>query len=423
MASFKTYHILESGGIAAWLASNPVLSARLGGSLSAWKISEVSDGNMNRVFIVTGSAGSVAVKQALPYIRAVPDWAFPADRIDYEARAIRAFAFAAPGAVPELLRHDPVMKVMAMEALDRHRVWRGALVEGVVHEDAPAQLARDLAAIHHCGSMEALGAQGFRESMAAYGTNPQLVSTTAEVIFTGPFGDHPLNNWTSPQLDAQVATVRADTQLKAALSRLKLHFLGTTETLIHGDLHTGSVMVASDPKEQLQPRIIDAEWAFHGPAAFDVGALIGNLLLAACAQPGHEKQPGERAATAEFCWKAADLFWKTYCEQRLTLWGDPEEDAVLPHRFEPDASARKALRTIRLARIWPAALGFAGAKMLRRLIGISHVEDFTTIPDENRRARCETHALRLARLLVLQAHQFDDISRIRGFHDQSGEVA
>lgn len=413
MTISNSYHVLEPAGITSWLAERLNLARVLGGVPSAWLVREVSDGNMNRVFIVKGPEGALAVKQALPYIRAVPDWAFPADRIDYEAKAIRAFGVAAPDAVPELLHHDPVLKIMAMEALIHHRVWRGALVEGAMHTGTPHLLGLDLALLHHAGSMEAHGAQGFRETIAAFGSNPQLVATTAEVVFTGPFGDHPLNSWNRPRLDSLVAEIRANPELKSAVALLKLQFLTSAETLIHGDLHTGSIMVSIDPGEDRRPKIIDAEWAFHGPSAFDVGALIGNLLLAACAQPGLERQSGDRAATIEFCWLAAAEFWQAYSENRMRLWGDPEDDSIMPHRFENDADRRKHYREARLQGMWHAALGFSGVKMLRRLMGISHVEDFTAIADDDRRAGCEADALRLAVQLVLSAHKIINFGQVR----------
>jgi 5-methylthioribose kinase len=263
--------------------------------------------------------------------------------------------------------------------------------------------------------MEALGAQGFRETIAAFGSNPQLVATTAEVVFTGPFGEHPLNSWNRPYLDSLVAEIRANQALKSALSLLKIQFLTSAETLIHGDLHTGSIMVSIDPGEVRRPKIIDAEWAFHGPAAFDVGALIGNLLLAACAQPGLERQSGDRAATIEFCWLAVAEFWQAYSENRMRLWSDPEDDPIMPHRFEKDADRRKHYREARLQNVWHAALGFAGVKMLRRLIGISHVEDFTAIADDGRRAGCEADALRLAVQLVISAQTITNVSQVREY--------
>jgi 5-methylthioribose kinase len=51
--------------------------------------------------------------------------------------------------------------------------------------------------------------------------------------------------------------------------------------------------------------------------------------------------------------------------------------------------------------------------MIRRILGISHVEDLEAIADRDRRAACETHALRLARELLVN----------RGRYRRIGEVA
>jgi 5-methylthioribose kinase len=64
------------------------------------------------------------------------------------------------------------------------------------------------------------------------------------VVFTDPYMHNEHNRWTSPQLDSAVAAVRADLELKAAVAALKDKFVQSTEALIHGDLHTGSIMVS-----------------------------------------------------------------------------------------------------------------------------------------------------------------------------------
>ena len=46
-------------------------------------------------------------------------------------------------------------------------------------------------------------------------------------------------------------------------------------------------------------------------------------------------------------------------------------------------------------------LGFAGMKMIRRVVGISHVEDLDGIKDTATRAECESHALALGKRLVI----------------------
>ena len=84
--------------------------------------------------------------------------------------------------------------------------------------------------------------------------------------------------------------LRADRDLKVAAQRLKHIFAATPETLLHGDLHTGSVMVTAE-----QTRVIDPEFAFYGPMAFDVGMLLANFWMSYFSQSGHETA-GNRAS-------------------------------------------------------------------------------------------------------------------------------
>ena len=65
-------------------------------------------------------------------------------------------------------------------------------------------------------------------------------------------------------------------------------FCERSQALIHGDLHTGSILVSPD-----STWVIDPEFAFYGPMAFDTGAFVANLMLAYFSQEGHssEEQP------------------------------------------------------------------------------------------------------------------------------------
>ena len=113
------------------------------------------------------------------------------------------------------------------------------------------------------------------------------------------------NRWTSPQLDDIAAAFRADAPLKRAVSRLKCKFMGSAEALIHGDLHTGSIMVTQD-----DTRVIDPEFAFYGPMGFDTGAFVGNLLLNYFSQDGHATEADDRATYKVWVLETAETFWQ-----------------------------------------------------------------------------------------------------------------
>lgn len=72
-------------------------------------------------------------------------------------------------------------------------------------------------------------------------------------------------------------------------SCFRCRFCERAQALVHGDLHTGSIMVTHESTQ-----VIDPEFAFYGPMGFDIGAFLGNLILTFFAQDGHADQVNDR---------------------------------------------------------------------------------------------------------------------------------
>ncbi|GMN37773.1 hypothetical protein TIFTF001_007085 [Ficus carica] len=113
--------------------------------------------------------------------------------------------------------------------------------------------------------------------------------TAGQVVFSDPYRVSPYNRWNSPPLDHNAEAVRNDNALKVEIAELKSKFVERTQALIYGDLHTGSVMVTQESTQ-----VIDPEFAFYGPIGFDVGAFLGNRILAYFAQDGHADAKNDR---------------------------------------------------------------------------------------------------------------------------------
>ncbi|RWJ80411.1 MAG: S-methyl-5-thioribose kinase, partial [Mesorhizobium sp.] len=79
--------------------------------------------------------------------------------------------------------------------------------------------------------------------LALFADNVELCDITENLVFSDPYFDAKMNRHTSPQLDGIVAELRADRDLKVEAQRLKHLFAANAETLLHGDLHSGSIMV------------------------------------------------------------------------------------------------------------------------------------------------------------------------------------
>ncbi|HEX7854218.1 MAG TPA: S-methyl-5-thioribose kinase [Sphingobium sp.] len=401
-----SYIPLDERSVAPFLATVPAVALRLGGAPEGWQVREVGDGNLNLVFLVSGPDGGVAAKQALPYVRLVGEsWPLPLSRAYYERLALADEALHAPARVPALVHHDDGMALTVMDLLAPHRTLRGALVEGERYPLMAGHLAEFLADTLFFTSDMAVPVAEKKARIAAYLGNTAMCRITEDLIFDEPFFDAPMNHHT-PGLADIVAAFRADVPLRLAAQGMKARFLAAPEALLHGDLHTGSVMVTAD-----DTKVIDAEFAFYGPIGFDVGMILANLWM------GYLAQPGQRPHAAIDPWllDQAEALWEGFAERFAGHWRalSPEGDHGSLHALAlTDAALREAAIEERLAAIWQDALGFAGCEMIRRIVGLAHIADFETIVDEGRRADCERRALLIARALLVERAAFPDVGAV-----------
>ena len=395
------YRPLDVDTVIDYVRSRPEARAHLDTS-GALEAVEVGDGNLNLVFKVfeAGGGRGLLIKQALPYVRvAGPSWPMPAERAGYEARALALEHRCAPGLVPEPYWFDEVLMLNAMENLADQRVIRFPMMEGKRYRDLGATIGDFLARTLYATSDFALDAAEKREIMKGF-FNIELCRITEDLVFTEPYlPDAPRNRW-NPRIDADVADFQADERLKAEAAKLKYRFMNATQALIHGDLHTGSIM-ANDH----DIRVIDPEFAFFGPMGFDIGAFIGNLWLSGASHEIHSPDPEARRAYRRYLIDEAVACWAAF-------------EAGFRRRLEAVSSpswASPAFQDDFVASVLRDTAGYAGCKMLRRIVGFAHVADLDSIEDLDERARAERIAIRIGRRLVSEHARiasFDDIVAI-----------
>lgn len=398
--SDSPYEALSAEVLASRLADIEGLSAHIGSDPSKWNVREVGDGNLNLVFIVEGDKGAAIVKQALPYVRLVGDsWPLPLKRAFFEYHALKRQAERDPGRVPEIYHFDETQALIIMEFLSPHIILRQALIEARALPDLATDLGRYLARTLFRGSDLSMTAKNKKADLGLFSDNAELCDITESLVFTDPYFDAKLNRHTSPELDDIVARLKADRDVKVAAQELK-HMFGTKgETLVHGDLHTGSVMIT-----ETETKVIDPEFAFYGPFGFDVGMLLSNFWMAFFSQAGHENEPGERAAKKDEILGITKGIWTVFVAEFSHLWRTERTGMLYRRELFEDAGdslgSEQALASV-LRDIWVDALGIAGVEMHRRILGLAHNADFETIEDTAIRAGCERKALELGRHLMI----------------------
>lgn len=393
-----TYRILDAASLRDWLAQQPELSQRLGGAAANWSIREVSDGNLNTVFLVDGVAGALCCKQALPHVRVAPDWPMPLERALYESRYMRAVAPAVAGLMPELFAYDTGLFLIVMECLTEHEVLRSALIAGRASSGFSAVIGTYVArTVQATGWINQPFETGAR-LLEQFSGNTALTRITVDLILTDPYRVCDRNPEPEAGLLDDVKALQTDEILHRAVGRLQDRFLTVRQALLHGDLHTGSIMLHGT-----DVRVIDGEFATMGPVGFDCGLYLGNLALHLCAAPH----------------KAAELraemvaFWQSFSEElRSALQNGGGDMWALS-----GPAGRQDLVASFLKDILRDMAGFCGLEMIRRTVGFAQVADYGLCGTAQERLLARQKALQIGRTLIVEGgsqRSFDGILSLMG---------
>ena len=282
------------------------------------------------------------------------------ERAFFEASYYSAVAPCVGGLIPKIYHYDAELYCTVMECLSPHIILRQGLIAGRRYPNVARDIAEYIARASFFTSDLARPFEQKMDGIALFARNKELVRITVDLVFCDPYRLNARNRHTSPQLDEIVADLRADSRLKVAAARFGQKFLNEVQALVHGDLHSGSVMVTEG-----NTRVIDPEFAFYGPIGFDLGAFLGNLLLSWYSQPGHATQQDNRVGYQHWLLGQAKKFWESFRSSFLALWAGNADGDVLPVSCSPDPGRPSRWRR-RAAHSWtdclPTCSGLVPAK-------------------------------------------------------------
>lgn len=402
MTTSDAYAPLTPETLGPRLAGLAPVAAQVGADPDGWTVREVGDGNLNLVFIVEGPRGAVVVKQALPYVRLVGDsWPLPLYRAFFEYHALTRQADRDPGSVPRVLHFDEAQALIVMEYLSPHLILRRKLINGERVEGLGAFLGQFCARTAFRGSELSMRSADKKADVALFAGNVEIPAITEALVFTDPYFDAGMNNHTDG-LEPVIAGIRGNAALKARAQRALMKFASNTETMVHGDLHSGSIM-ATDT----EARVIDPEFVQYGPMGFDIGMLIANFLMAYFSQPAHR---GEDLSSYQNWILSVISDTVTAFEAEFArLWQTERTGMLYPaalfeEQGHDSASARDAL----LRDVWQDAVTVCGIEMHRRCLSLAHNADFEDIADARVRAPLEARNLTMGAELILRAEAIPD---------------
>ena len=252
---------LDDAGLPAWLEAHGVLRA------AGARVEPAGDGNINWVRRVIGADGArVIVKQARPALERFPQYRVDTMRIVFEARYGAVLRRIVPGqarVLPKVLLFDEPTRALVMEDVSPAERLDSLLDSGRAEPATLFALGEFLGAVHRATAAEA-------PLLAPDFANDEMRKLHGEHIFTLPFApnDFPIE----PRLRALADEALSKPRVREVISELRASYYDSRQSLVHGDVQAGNVLVQGE-----RPRLLDAEIAHVGDPAFDLGQAFAHV--------------------------------------------------------------------------------------------------------------------------------------------------
>lgn len=361
---------------------------------------EIGDGNLNLVFhIIDSTSGkSLIMKQALPYAKVVGDsWPLTLDRARIESEKLILEGKLAPGLVPQVYKYDPELSLTIMEDLSDHVIMRKGLIEGNEYPHFADHISTFLANTLFYTSDLGMNQQDKKLQVKNF-INPDLCKITEDLIFDDPYTVSSNNNY-EPAIEDAAAALRANDDLHLEIAILREKFLTQAQALLHGDLHTGSIFIKEN-----STKVIDPEFAYYGPMGYDIGAVFANLLLNYAGQEYWMKDAAAREAFRNNLLQTIISIWNQFNDKFLALWET--------HGVDRMANEAKGYKEYYMKKVLQDTVGYTGAKMVRRIVGLAHVVDIDGIEDAAIRNSAQRLALAIGTELIVRNRSIETIEEL-----------
>jgi len=337
-------------------------------------IDEIGDGNLNYVYIIKSiqdESKALILKQAVPYLRCVgEEYPLSRERMTFEIRALTKFSQNTSEFIPKLYDTNEEMSTVIMQFLSDHIIMRNGMINKIIYPNFSEHISTYLASNLFNTSSLKLDSTSKRKLVDEFNSNTELCKLTEDFVFTFAFMENETND-TYSKGHVEFEKLISDNAFKKEVLSLKYKFMTKNDALLHGDLHTGSIML-----NQNDTYVIDPEFSFVGPFGFDIGALLGNLTMSYTSHTTQKSDENYKQWILDTIEEVLEQFESKF----LKLWNENEESALLTPNFIDDSYLAEYKQKF-MKDIMSESAGFAGCKMTRRMFGIAGVADIREIED------------------------------------------
>ncbi len=350
------------------------------------KCKEIGDGNINYVFRVEDekTGKSIIIKHADTIIRTSENYLDP-DHNRIEAEILQIEGDLAPGLVPKVYFYDPVMLCVVMEDLRDYDNMRYALNEHKMFPTFADDISTFMANTLIRTNDSVISPLKKKEMQKSY-INPSLCEISERLVYADPYTDFGGRNTPNPDnKEFLERELYDDLPLRLEVAKMNEIFKSKAQSLIHGDLHTGSIFVKPG-----KTMVLDPEFAFYGPAGYDVGNVIANLVFAYANGEVTIEDAAKREEFSNYILNTISEIVDMFKEKSFKILALETTDVLA----KTPGFAEYLIDDILID-----TAGVAGLEINRRVIGMAKVRDITIIEEPKKRILAE-------KILVLCAKEF-----------------
>lgn len=352
-------------------------------------VKEIGDGNINYIFKVENKIDgkSIVLKQADKLLRSSGR---PLDltRSKIEANILRIENNLAPHYVPEIYFYDEIMCVLAMEDISEYKNLRTELIAGKIFPNFADNISEFLSRTLLLTTDLFMNKFEKKKNVKEF-INPELCDISECLVFTEPYDNNKNRNIITTGNEEFVENMLYKNEdLHFAILKLREKFMNYSQSLIHGDLHSGSIFI-----NEKGIKIIDPEFSFYGPMAYDIGNVIGNLyfpLYRAKFFMEDSKKKEEFINWLEKCILDIPILFSEKCK---LLWEKYSNDKLLKN---------KKFRDYYIENIVKDSLAYAGTEIIRRTVGDAKVLELTSLETSEKKLELERRLINKATLMIMR---------------------
>ena len=246
------------------------LTTYLKNKIGFLKLSEIineieiaGEGNMNVVLRIKTNKRTFILKQSRPFVQKYPDLPAPVDRINVEKKFYDLMD--QNSFFPEILGYLPSDYILLLEDLGKGEDLTSLYNTRRITSDLIKEFTLGLYYIHK------------KKAPADYPENIELRKLNHDHIFELPFKENNSFNLDHIQkgLENLSNPFKKNNSLKEKVLYAGKIYLEKGNTLLHGDYYPGSWMRVGDNNY-----VIDPEFSFVGPKAFDLGVMSAHVIIA-----------------------------------------------------------------------------------------------------------------------------------------------